>query len=288
MFYQKCTKCAIIIMETEGKCFRYVEVVMSVKIIIVDDDEITRKSLSEILRHEGYDVTTVDDGELALEILEAEEIDLMLLDIRMPGMDGIEVMRRVEEISPDTQIVMLTGHGTMETAIEALRYEAHDYLLKPPSRQEILSSVASGLARRDEEKRKRILLGQIENSLQQLKDVEGITAPPKPKRQVIALPDGVTLDLARREMWRGSNKERLTPTEGRLLEVFVTNWGRVLSHSELVFFVQGYEVAEWEAPEVLRPLISRLRRKLGIFPNGEKWISSVRGTGYVFDAEKPN
>lgn len=260
---------------------------MSVNIIIVDDDEITRKSLSEILRHEGYEVATVDDGKVAIEMLEEEEIDLMLLDIRMPGMDGIEVMRRVEEISPDTQIVMLTGHGTMETAIEALRHEAHDYLLKPPSRQEILSSVASGLARRDEEKRKRILLGQIENSLQQLKDVEGITAPPKPKRQVIALPDGVTLDLARREMWRGSNKERLTPTEGRLLEVFVTNWGRVLSHGELVFFVQGYEVAEWEAPEVLRPLISRLRRKLGVFPNGEKWISSVRGTGYVFDAEKP-
>lgn len=259
---------------------------MNVKILIVDDDEITRKSLGEILRHEGYEVKSVEDGQSAIEVLESEDIDLMLLDIRMPGMDGMEVMQKTGEISPDTQIVMLTGHGTMESAIEALRHEAHDYLLKPPSRQEILSSVASGLARRDEEKRKHMLLGQLENSLQQLKDVEGITAPPKPKRNVISLPDGVTLDLARREMWRGTNKERLTPTEGKLLEVFVSNWGRVLSHGELVFLVQGYEVSEWEAPEVLRPLISRLRRKLGVFPNGEKWISSVRGTGYVFDAER--
>ena len=260
---------------------------MSAKILIVDDDKVTQQSLSEVLRHAGYDVSSVGSGEEALNVLETNEIDLMLLDIRMPGIDGIEVMRQAEQMSPDTQIVMLTGHGSLETAVDALRHEAHDYLLKPPSMQEVLSSVASGLARRDEEKRKRIIVGQIENSLHQLKEVEGITGSPKPKRQIVSLPTGVTLDLARREIWRGSDKERLTPTEGRLLQLFVTNWGRVMSHGELVFMVQGYEVAEWEAPEVLRPLISRLRRKLSTFPHGEKWISSVRGTGYVFDAERP-
>ncbi len=261
---------------------------MGARILIVDDDEATRKSLTEILRYEKYDVLSADAGETAVEALVSNEIDLMLLDIRMVGMDGIEVLKKAKEISPDTQVVMLTGHGSMETAIEALRYEAHDYLLKPPSRQEVLSSVASGLAQRDETKRKRMLLGQIEDSVVQLKDVEGITAPPKPKRQVVPLPEGVSLDLARREMWRGPTKERLTPTEGKLLEIFVTNWGRVMSHSNLVFLVQGYEVPEWEAPVFLRPLISRLRRKLSSFPRGEKWISSVRGIGYVFDAEIPD
>ncbi len=260
---------------------------MSAKILVVDDEEAIRITLSEILAYENYNVVTAPSGRDAVEKLTSEEFDLMLLDIRMPEMDGVEVMKKAGEISPDTQIVMVTGHGSLDTAIEALRHDVHDYLLKPPSRQEVLSSVASGLAHRDEIKRKRMILGQIEDSVVQLKDAEGITSLPKPKRQVVPLPEGVSLDLARREIWRGSARERLTPTEGKLLEIFVTNWGRVMSHSNLVFLVQGYEVPEWEAPEVLRPLISRLRRKLSSFPKGEKWISSVRGIGYVFDAEVP-
>ena len=260
---------------------------MSARILVVDDDEAIRIALSEILAYENYNVVSVPNGVQAIEKLVAEEFDLMLLDILMPEMDGVEVMKKAADVSPDTQIVMLTGHGSMGTAIEALRHDVHDYLLKPPSRQEVLSSVASGLAHRDEIKRKRMILGQIEDSVVQLKDAEGITTLPKPKRQVVPLPEGVSLDLARREIWRGSSRERLTPTEGKLLEIFVTNWGRVMSHSNLVFLVQGYEVPEWEAPEVLRPLISRLRRKLSSFPKGEKWISSVRGIGYVFDAEVP-
>lgn len=260
---------------------------MGARILILDDDESARKKVVNILRAEKYDVTSVENGEAAIEKLSTEEIDLVLLEIQISGMDGIDVLKKAEETSPDTQVVVLTGHGTLETAIEALRHNVYDYLLKPPKKQELLSSVAGGLAQRDETKRKRMLIGQIEDSLVALKNAEGITALPKPKRQVIALPEDVSLDLARREMWRGAKKERLTPTEGKLLEIFVTNWGRVLSHSNLVFLVQGYEVPDWEAPEVLRPLISRLRRKLSSFPRGEKWITSVRGIGYVFDAETP-
>jgi DNA-binding response OmpR family regulator len=260
---------------------------MNAKILVVDDEKLTRESLKEILQHEGYDVAAVGSGQEALDYLAAEEVDLMLLDILMPEIDGVEVMKKADEISPETRVIMLTGHGSMESAIEALRYRAHDYLKKPASPQDILSSVASGLSKRDDEKRKRILLGQLESSLQQLKDVEGVTEFPKSTERVVSLPEGVKADFARRELWRGSDKIRLTPTEGRLLSVFVENWGRVLSHGELVFLVQGYEVAEWEAPEVLRPLISRLRKKLAIFPQGEDWIASVRGTGYVFEADMP-
>ena len=94
------------------------------------------------------------------------------------------------------------------------------------------------------------------------------------------------VDLARREIWRGNERVKLTPTEGKLLKVLFENKGRVMSHKNLVFLVQGYDIAEWEAPEVLRPLVSRLRRKLSTFPNGENWIVNVRGTGYVFDVEE--
>ncbi|MEA3351533.1 MAG: response regulator transcription factor [Chloroflexota bacterium] len=260
---------------------------MNKMILVVDDEKIIRVTVSKILEVEGYDVLTAENGTEALSILEEKDIDLILLDICMPDIDGIEVMQKAGKISPETEVVLLTGHGSLESAIDALRYKAHDYLLKPISSQEILSSVASALALQGEQKQKRILLGQLESSLQQLKDVEGVSELAKSQARIISLPDGVQADMARRELWRGNNKISLTPTEGKLMRVFVENWGRVMTHEELVFLVQGYEVAEWEAPEVLRPLISRLRRKLSEFPDGEKWISSIRGTGYVFDADMP-
>ena len=256
---------------------------MTSKILVVDDEKTARISLAEILRLEGYDVLAVDDGESALSILNEQNFDLMLLDIRMPGMDGIEVMQKAAEMSPDTQIIMLTAHGSMESVIESLRYGAHDYLLKPSSPQEILSSVAGALARHADAQRKRLLLGQMETSLQQLKDAEGVEQSSIAGQRVISLPDGVMVDLARREIWRGTERVALTPTEGKLLRVLLENKGRVMTHRDLVFLVQGYEITDWEAPEVLRPLVSRLRRKLSTFPDGDKWIANVRGTGYVFD-----
>ena len=119
--------------------------------------------------------------------------------------------------------------------------------------------------------------------MQQLRDVEGVTQSASSGKRVITFPDGVMIDLARREIWRGNEKASLTPTEGKLLKVLMENQGRVMSHRELVFLVQGYEVTDWEAPEVLRPLVSRLRRKLTKFPGGDDWIANVRGTGYVFE-----
>jgi DNA-binding response OmpR family regulator len=207
----------------------------------------------------------------------------MLLDIRMPGMSGVDVMRKATDISPNTQIILLTAHGSMDSAIESLRYGAHDYLLKPSSPQEILSSVSGALVRHADGQHKRLLLQQMETSLQKLKDAEGLEKSTNVGKRVISLPNGSMVDLARREIWRGNDRVTLTPTEGKLLQVLIENKGRVMSHRDLVFLVQGYEISDWEAPEVLRPLISRLRRKLSSFPDGEKWISNIRGTGYVFD-----
>ena len=260
--------------------------IMTAMILIVDDEKTARKSLADILRLEGYNVVAVDNGDAALSLLSEQEINLMLLDIRMPGMSGVEVMRKAAEISPSTQIIMLTAHGSMDSAIESLRYGAHDYLLKPSSPQEILSSVSGALARHADGQHKRLLLQQMETSLQQLKDAEGLDQSSNAGQRLVSLPNGVMVDLARREMWRGTVRVTLTPTEGKLLKVLIENTGSVMTHRDLVFLVQGYETTDWEAPEVLRPLISRLRRKLSPFPNGEKWISNIRGTGYVFNVDK--
>jgi DNA-binding response OmpR family regulator len=261
---------------------------MKGKILIVDDEEALRESLKEILRIEGYDILTADTGEAALDLLRQEEVDLILLDLKMPGMDGMEAFQSASRIAPDTRIVLLTAHGSLESAIEALRLGAHDYILKPASTRTILNSLARGLARRSEQQHRRMLLEQLDASLQRLKDMEGVEAGPAIDQSILALDDGVMMDFGRREIWRGNQKITLTPTEARLMKILLENRGRVLTHRELVFLVQGYETSDWEAPEVLRPLVSRLRRKLSAFPSGEKWIVNVRGTGYVFEWQGGN
>jgi DNA-binding response OmpR family regulator len=256
---------------------------MKAKILVVDDEPTVRESLDEILRLEGYNVVSVENGELAVRTLQSESFDLILLDLKMPGMDGIDVMRLATKISPDTKIILLTGHGSMESAVEALRHSAHDYLIKPVPTRDLLISVGRAIAQRTELQKKRMLLEQLDVSLQRLKDAERVHSANLDDQQFISLGEGTMVDLARREIWRGEQRVTLTPTEGKLLQILLENRGRVLAHRDLVLMVQGYETTEWEAPEVLRPLISRLRRKLSEIPNGENWIANVRGTGYVFE-----
>ena len=255
---------------------------MKGRILVVDDEETTRRSLADIMRLEGLQVKTAAGGDAAVEALQQETFDLILLDLKMPGMDGLDVLRIANRLAPETQVVLLTAHGSLESAIAALRLGAHDYLLKPASPTQILRSVNSGLARRAEQLRKRNLLEQMEASVQQLKDIGQDQAAEK-NSGVVEIHAGVLINLNRRQIEYGDKKVILTPTEGKLLKVLLENRKRVFSHRELVLLVQGYETSDWEAPEVLRPLISRLRRKLSVFPQGDKWITNVRGTGYVFE-----
>jgi two-component system KDP operon response regulator KdpE len=97
--------------------------------------------------------------------------------------------------------------------------------------------------------------------------------------------DGTVIDFGRRLVQAGSRTIFLTAAEGRLLKILTENTGKVLTHRELVLLVQGYSASQQEAPEILRPLVSRLRQKLSILPSLTKRIVSVRGTGYVFENE---
>jgi DNA-binding response OmpR family regulator len=256
---------------------------MKAKILVVDDEETMRRSLADILRLEGYQVHTLSNGAAAIETLKKETFDLLLLDLKMPGIDGLEVMRTAGPLAPEMMIILLTAHGSLQSAIEAIRHDAFDYLLKPSSPTQIIQSVQSALSRRSETVRKRALLEQIDSSLQELKVVERREAHTANEGRAVELPGGVMADMARREIWCGDNRVTLTPTEGKLLKVLLDNRGRVMGHRELVSMVQGYDVKDWEAPEVLRPLVSRLRQKLSVFPEAVQWIQNVRGTGYVLD-----
>ena len=259
---------------------------MKGKILIVDDEETMRESLVEIFRLEGYKVEARPDGAEAIKALDEDSYDLMLLDLKMKGVDGLEVLKHAVRTAPDCKVIMLTAHGSLESAIEALRLGAHDYILKPASPDELVSSVATGISERRDSERKKRLLSQMEASIQELKDAEGLEDEAPISRNLYTMGNDVRIDLERREIWlSGNEKVQLTPTEGKLMQILLENKGRVLSHKELVFLVQGYQTTDWEAPEIMRPLVSRLRRKLTQFEGGEDWIINVRGTGYVFDGK---
>jgi DNA-binding response OmpR family regulator len=245
---------------------------MKSNILVVDDEPVARQSMTDILKLEGYNVASAPNGQAAVEYVRTHPVDLMIVDLRMPGMDGLEVVQVVNQVSPETEIVLLTAFGSTETAIQALRLRIHDYLLKPASPAQVIASVKKGIARRSARLR---LRGGSHDAL----DAEEVVS-------VITLKDGTTVDLSRRQIRFKNKTEHLTPAEGRLLKILMENEGKVFSHRELVLLVQGYDTSQREAPEILRPLVSRLRFKLDQFPALSESVASVRGTGYVYEGSK--
>src|SRR6266536_2331775 len=201
---------------------------MKSNILVVDDEPVARQSLSDILRLEGYIVNSVPNGQAAVEYIRTHPVELMVVDLRMPGMDGLEVVQ-------------------------------------------VVNSVKKGLARR--EARLKMRGGPSTSDVD-----EGMTE--------FSLKDGTHIDLSRRQVRKKEQVIHLTPAEGRLLRELIENPGRVYSHRELVLLVQGYDTSQREAPEILRPLVSRLRHKLEAFPTLSSQIVSVRGTGYLYEGEK--
>jgi len=244
---------------------------MKSNILVVDDEPVARQSLSEILRLEGYAVNSVPNGQAAVEYVRTHPIELIIVDLRMPGMDGLEVIQVVNQISPETEVILLTAFGTTESAIQALRLRVHDYLLKPAPPSQVVNSVKKGLVRR--EARLKARGGSATTEVD-----EGVLE--------ISLKDGTHIDLSRRQVRKKDLVVHLTPAEGRLLRVLIENPGRVYSHRELVLLVQGYDTSQREAPEILRPLVSRLRHKLEAFPSLSDRVVSVRGTGYLYEGDK--
>ena len=243
---------------------------MKSNILVVDDEPVARQSLTDILKLEGYTVASAPNGQAAVEYIRTHNVDLMIVDLRMPGMDGLEVVQVVNQVSPETEVILLTAYGSTETAIQALRLRIHDYLLKPASPAQILATVKKGLSRRSAKSR-----------LSNISPVDTETG-----QEIFSLKDGTTVDLSRRQIKFKSKIEHLTPAEGRLLRILMENKGKVFSHRELVLLVQGYDTSQREAPEILRPLVSRLRHKLDQFPSLSEQVVSVRGTGYLYEGEK--
>jgi len=261
------------------------------RILVVDDEATTRISLAELLRLEGYDVSIAASGEDALDIIARHPpFDLMVVDIKMPGMDGLQLTEAVQRRSPDTVIILLTAFGTLETAIQALRRGAHDYLLKPCPVSQILESVRKGLSKRYQEQQRKELVSRLEQTLSELRAIEepdvAIAPPTTPVERYLEVQD-VRLDRERHQVWIGDRSVDLTPTEFKLLSYLMERADQVCSPQQLVRQAQGYETDPWGARAIVRVHIRRLRRKMEPDPARPRYIVNVRGVGYTFPSVPP-
>lgn len=256
------------------------------KILIVDDEAAERITLGELLRLEGYQVTLAATGEeaLALSRSQSPPFDIAILDLRLPGIDGLQVLDGIRQISEETVVILITGYGTLETAINALRKGAYDFLLKPCPVDEVLSAVRRALSELKAGRHRRALVQQLQTTLQQLVKTDNldeivVTAPTND--DVLTVGD-VSVDKAKHLVTYAGDPVDLTPTEFKLLECLINRADQVCSPQELVKCAQGYETDAWGARSIVRVHIRRLRRKLEPSPENPQYILNVRGVGYVF------
>jgi two-component system KDP operon response regulator KdpE len=221
-------------------------------VLVVDDEPQIRRALRLVLRANGYEVVEVGTGEAALDSLTVQPFDLMILDLMLPDVDGVEVCRRLREWSR-LPVVVLSAHGEEEVKVKALDEGADDYVTKPFSAPELLARMRSSMRRASVE-----------------------TTPAEPIVRT-GLGD-VEINLAMRSVTRAGQEVHLTPTEYDLLRVLALEVGRVITHGHLLRSVmgRGYE----DATGTLRVHIVSLRKKLEVNPGRPRIIVTEPGIGY--------
>ncbi len=226
---------------------------MSTRILVVDDEPRYLRLLEANLltKDKEYEVITASDGEEALESFSANPVDLILLDVMLPRMDGFAVCQRIRQFS-NVPIIMLTAKGEEQDRVRGLDVGADDYLVKPFSVVELLARVRAVLRR-----------AQVTETGQDRFFTHG----------------NLRIDFARAEVWLGEQPVSLSATEYRLLLQFSHNIGKVLSAEELLTGVWGPEYRDDK--EILWVTIARLRQKVEDDPHIPKHISTRSGLGYL-------
>ncbi len=223
-------------------------------VLVVDDEPQTVKYITANLRARGYEVLTAQDGREALKIFRENLVDLVILDIMMPGPDGFEVCQAIRRES-DVPIIMLSARGQEKDIVRALNLGADDYLTKPFGVQEMLARIEAVLRR-----------------------ASRTTYTPRPPLRA----GDLEIDFGKRSVTIAGQDIHLTPTEYELLAHLALNAGRVLSHRTLLQAVWGPEYGG--ETEYLWAYIRRLRQKIEPDPQNPTYIRTVPGVGYVFVA----
>src|SRR5215211_4237157 len=254
----------------------------SARILIVDDEATIRLTLGTLLKRAGYEVTPAENGHEAIALLEQQRFDLMLVDLKMPEMDGMQVVAAARQRQADLAIIVLTGHGSLETAVEGLHQGVFDYLLKTTEPAQVIERVKIGLATRAQQLRQRTLLDVVGTAVQELRGVaaSGLDEPGGNSERGITV-GALQLDTWRQEATLAGRTLPLTPTEFRVLLCLAEHAGTMLPYAHLVRCAQGYDADELEAGELIKPHIHHLRQKLEPDPTTPRYILNVRGKGYL-------
>jgi len=225
------------------------------RVLLVDDDVQLCKLLAERLSTEGFVMDTVHNGPRGLECALSMEYALVVLDLMLPGMTGLDVLRRLRKVSP-IPVLILTARGDDADRILGLEMGADDYVPKPFNPRELIARVRAILRR---------------------------TSRAAASAAPVVLGD-LRIDPAVREAWLQDASLSLTSVEFTLLEVFMRDPGRILSREQLTESVLGRKLGPFD--RVIDVHVSNLRRKLGVPQDGQR-IKAVRGSGYLF-ASRPN
>ncbi|MFA9402714.1 MAG: response regulator transcription factor [Anaerolineales bacterium] len=224
------------------------------KILVVDDEPKIIQLTQDYLENAGFSVISAGDGERALAVIQIEKPDLVVLDLGLPGMDGLDVCRSIRKTS-NLPIIMLTARDEETDKLVGLELGADDYITKPFSPKELVARVRSVLRRSE----------QVQ---------EG--------REVIRVGD-VTLDLPRMQVTVSGEEIELTATEFQLLQALASQPGRIFTRSQLLNAVHGVAIESYE--RAIDAHIKNIRRKLEPFPHEPRYIQTVYGVGYRFSDE---
>ena len=227
---------------------------MDPHLLVVDDDERIRSLLQQFLVQSDYLVSTAEDAEQARTLLSAIEFDLIILDVMMPGQDGISFSSELRNLQNNTPILLLTARGETEDRIKGLEAGADDYLPKPFEPKELLLRINAILRRMPDLKEDQMMPKTL--SLGHLK-----------------------YDVARNELWEGETQIRLTTTESQLMKIFTSAVGEPISRVDLVTCL-GRDVSSAQ-DRAIDVQITRLRRKIEVNPGQPRYLQTVRGAGYM-------
>jgi two-component system copper resistance phosphate regulon response regulator CusR len=222
-----------------------------VKILVVEDDRVVGQYVKRGLEESQYHADLVDDGLEALRLISGGLYDLVVLDLRLPGMTGLEVLRTLRDRGITTPILVLTAQDAVGHKVEALRAGADDYVTKPFAFEEVLARV------------------------------EALSRRPKQLSSTRLSVGGLELDLGSREVRRGERVIELTPKEYAVLEYLMRHPGRVMSRTLITEYAWDYHFDP--GTNIVDVVINRLRKKVDVGTE-KKLLHTVRGVGYVIRA----
>ncbi len=220
-------------------------------VLVVDDEANIRDLLAEYLSADGFDVAHAGSGERALEVLSQRDVDLVILDVRLPGIDGFETLRRIRRVS-DVMVLMLTARAEEADTLIGLEVGADDYVTKPFSPREVVARVRTLLRRR--------------------------AGSPAPENRRAF--DGLSVDLDRHEVTAGGAPATLTALEFDLLDALTSSPGRVFTRRQLIERVWGWDFYGDE--RIVDVHVRKLRAAIGDAADDPRFIATVRGVGYKF------